>query len=556
MPASAKTELLLNAAWLEMRENRKTGGKGRAIVRGWKYGEGKQIALKAGVGVAIGVVFTGVSVATAGAALPVVIAIAAGGFTAGQAANASFSILKNRGKMRGLGSTANWVDSVRGKTMQEQQEHVRALDTRAYKTIRRSYEHFREAARKSLEAEKTRVALFSGSKLFSVNWITCGDAIDLLSASLSVSHHLHKARLYLEPAIHIERVVLFALQAWIAEWRAAETKLETAIDAFFKQNHDSCGADCYNKYTAAKQKRNRPEEVELWSDALIQGYDDELSDLFDKLAVASVLPQPKPKNHGALPRIRRMLDDAHLMWSVRRTSAGIKIKHFVTNTFARKTTAERVAFGIGQTVGALAATGSTAGGAAVDGSVQALVKAGYAGLDTGLAFSSTAVDSARDFFGGMVIDVVADRVAPTPDLDDETDLKHHKGSTAAATKNREFLRKAAQHIYEADERKKRIDELGSVTLTKCAEAREFAAHVFAVNHHIGKAQQYLWEAITLTTETGTQVWQASQDWSAKFNSVYQFASDRVSDSDHRSCTGGVCYGPTPGRPDEPIQPLI
>ena len=549
---SAKTQMLLNDAWLEMLEHRKTGGSSRAIKRGWKYGEGKQVALKAGVGIAVGVVFTGVSIATAGAALPVVIAVAAGGFAAGQAANASFSILKNRGSMRGLGSTANWIDSIRGKAMQEQQEHTKALDTRAYKTIRRAYEHFREAGRKATEAEAFRVAL----KKADITLVPCDDMLALLTASMSVSHHLHKARLYIEPAIHVERVLLFALHAWIREWRDADTKLATLVDQFVNQHKEACGKGCYFE-SAGATGHGRSEEVDLWADTRIDRYDKKLAHLFDELAVASVAPAPPASvPAAALPRIRRMVDDTYTYWKLVRKAPDVRIRHFISNTFARKTKAERVAFGVGQAVGTVATIASTAGGQAVDASVKALMDAGYAGLDLGLAFGSTAADAARDFGGGLAIDKFADKVAPAPEVSAQTDLGHHPGSTAAATENREFLRKAAQHIYEADERKKRVDELGTLTITSCAHARELAAHAYAVNHHLGKAQTYLEQAIELTIRVGKPIRDESRNWTKKFNEVYAYCSKRVAVADHTLCfESEACYGPSGGPSSGPVRPI-
>jgi hypothetical protein len=162
----------------------------------------------------------------------------------------------------------------------------------------------------------------------------------------------------------------------------------------------------------------------LWADNQIDKYDKELADLFDELAVASVAPRPQPSvPSAALPRIRRMMEDTYTYWNARRKAPDVRIKHLISNTFARKTKTERVAFSVGQAVGAVATLASTAGGQAVDSSVKALVDAGYKGLDLGLAFGSTGVDAARDFAEGLAIDKVADKVAPAADVDDDTDLK-------------------------------------------------------------------------------------------------------------------------------------
>ena len=549
---SPKTQMILNDGWLEMRANRKKGGAARAFTRGWKYGEGKQVAIKVGAGVAVGVIFAGVSVATAGAALPVVLALAAGGFAAGQAANASISILKNRSSHRGLANTANWIDSLRGTTMQEQRDRAKALDTRAYKTIRRAYEHFREALRKAKSADAIRIELTQAGMV----WVPCDFLLDLLSSSLSVSHHLHKARLYMEPCIHVQRVLLFALEAWIKEWGDAEKALSDRVDAFMKAHKESCGKDCYLGSTGAKKGvRDRPDEVVLWSASQIKDYDDKLADLFEALAVASVAPRPHANfGSGAVERTKRMMDDTYALWNTRRKAWDIRTKHFITNTFARKTKAERVAFGASQAVSAVAGVASTAGGIAVDAPVKALTETLLPGLDIGIAFGSVAADTARDIGAGLAIDAAADKVAPTPDVDDDTDLQHHRGGTAAATQNRDFVRKAAQHIYEADERRKRVNELGNLTITSCGHARELAAHVFAVNHHIGKAQQYLEQSMEIALETGRQISQASLDWTGRLNAVYMYVSKRVAFPDHRVCQG-ICYGAAPGQPSKPTRPF-
>ncbi|HET7131076.1 MAG TPA: hypothetical protein VFJ95_02455, partial [Gammaproteobacteria bacterium] len=270
---------LLADAWHEMIRSKSTGGFGRRIRRGWKYGEGKEIVGKTAAGVAVGAVFVGVSIATAGAATPVVIAIAAGAFAAGQVPGAAASIIKNRKGLHGITNTANWVSNMASADPDSHREHVKKLDMAAHKTLRRAYEHYRTALRKSSESEKVR------ARLTATKDVPCADVFELIQKTLSVSHHLYKARLYIEPAIYLQRVLLVALREWIADWARHEKALAALVTQALGPNgidHGTCGKDCYRN--AAAVKGGTAQLAALLTDADLDVYDKQLEDLFGKLA--------------------------------------------------------------------------------------------------------------------------------------------------------------------------------------------------------------------------------------------------------------------------------
>ena len=537
-PLSSGAKKLLEDAWAKMLESKSKDAFGRRIRRGWKYGDGKKELAKVGTGVAVGVAFVGISIATGGAATPVVIALAAGGFAAGQAHGAAWAIIGNRKGLRGVSETANWVSTMAVADPEMHREKIKKLDTAAHKTLRRAYEHYRTALRKSRKSEEVLV------QIKAMPYVPCSVAFELIEQSLSVSHHLYKARLYLEPAIYLQRVLLVALREWIDDWKKHEAALNNLVNQALGPNginHKKCGSKCYAK--AHVRSGTAVPMPALLTDVDLDFLDDQLADLFEQLSVGSVAPKPVGSvPQSAIARTNVMMKDATMTWKNRRNSVQVRTRHFISNTFARKTKSERIAFGVQQGVGVVAAVASTAGAQAADPAIKAATEI-LPKLDLGIELGAFVADTARDIGGGMLIDMMVDKAVDGPEIDVGTDLAHHDGSTASATKNRDLLRKAAQHIQEADERRKVVHELRDVVLTTCWETREFARHVYAVRHHIGKAQTYLRQSIGMTLCVGEAMRISETRWRKNLTEVYEFVTKVVARKDHSMCDEIGCYGP-------------
>jgi hypothetical protein len=559
---------LINFAWKELEKDRKGffKGKARAFRRGWKYGEGKKTAKKVGIGVGVAVAFTVVGVATAGAGVAtvaVVAALAVGGYAAGQAASGSMAVLGSKSN-RGLPSVTGWLNSEQAATTAFNLESARALDERAYSLTRRAYEHYRTAYRKARDIAITATEL----KKQNPAQIDCGQVLGMVAAMLSISHHLLKARLYLEPTIHFQRVLLRALDDWRTRWDSWYYDMREVIhDALKREAADSpggCGPNCFQKKGADRHKFEGAEE--LWDAKTIAGHDTRLNTLFHKLAPA---PRGRPylNVHGdALTRASRMFRDVQRWHDTNREALGLRMRHWISNTFARKTRGEVASFGLSQTAGVAitAASGSSAmvqavADAALPPSVvsQTLDQVIKALTELGKGIGQNMGETAGGMVGDQLAGIAGDRIAFKGDSED-ADLNVGRDSAAAATENRDLIRKAAQHIYKANEHADALGVLKDTTIDGCEHAVETAEHVLVVYHHLSKAQRYLEESLNLTFALGDVVGALQDRMDDSTIACWQWAAVRVAHGDHRVCDleDSYCYGPSQNDRATPRVPLI
>ena len=554
---------LINFAWKELEKDRKGffKGKARAFRRGWKYGEGKKTAKKVGIGVGVAVAFTVVGAATAGAGVAtvaVVAALAVGGYAAGQAASGSLAVLGSKSN-RGLPSVTGWLNSEQAATTAFNLESARALDERAYSLTRRAYEHYRTAYRKARDIATTATGLRKQNPA----QIDCGQVLEMVTAMLSISHHLLKARLYLEPTIHFQRVLLSALDDWRTRWDLWYHDMREVInDAMKRDAADSpggCGPNCFQKKGADRHKFEGAEE--LWGAKTIAGHDKRLATLFVKLAPA---PRARPNLnvHGdALTRASRMFGDVKRWHDANREALGLRMRHWISNTFARKTKGEVTAFALSQTA-AVAITASSGSSAMVQAVADAAAPAVIsqtldqvikAFTELGKGVGQNMGETAGGIVGDQLAGIVGDRVAFKGDPED-ADLNVGRDSAAAATENRDLIRKAAQHIYKANEHADALFVLQNTIIDGCEHAVETAEHVLVVYHHLSKAQRYLEESLNLTFALGNVVGALQDRMDDSTIACWQWAAARVAHGDHRVCDF-YCYGPSRENRATPAFPL-
>jgi hypothetical protein len=489
-----------------------------------EYKDGKQKLVKAGTAVAITTVFVGVGAATHTVGIPVVVALAVGGFVVGKMYDAAWT--KGVGRQyTGIKNTEAFVQG-----MPEDLDTVevsKELASRAHKTVRRACQHYRTAVEKWQELPD--LDLFRGAAVPG-----CDDAWDLVMAMLSAKRHFKKSRLYLHPALYLSHALLnvykdnrdlFARTG--DDWLTTVLKNLMTLHQNAGEHGSPCGGDyCY--WDAGRIRGLGPSQLnaaalgKLWDDGEIGRLEADLAEADNHLLKDLAKPLPFTR-----PDSRALYKDAVGKFNNR--SDLITMKHSVTNWGNRKTTGEKVTFGISQ-VGSVVTSAASAGvGAHVPSEAVVIL----------LEYGKDAVDSGLD---GLV--------------DTALEAKAKSGTTQAGTgtggqktgkEGQESLQMAAIHLFgviQANEEMTEFEkDFKSLTVENdaCGAFSKWLYQYYKMRHHLFKAQKFLKETIEIEALL-------SEELSRKFEALRVYHGKAIREIDilmganrHGLCPQDQCY---------------
>lgn len=495
----------------------------RSVRRSWTYGGGKKTAAKLAVGVGFGAIFVGVSVATAGAATPALIAgLAIGAYAVGQMTDAGFAKLGGR-KYRGGRATNEWVEKY---TRPDTAEKAKALEERAHKTARRAFEHYRRSIEKARIAHNLAV---DASK----DEATCDDAAALVMGLMSVTRHLEKSRIYTYPALFLCDMVLEAYSGFMRSWTGAgggesvNAKVDASIKKLMEGHQGACESEFCFFDSRGAFRGGQPAVTSLqplWTSDEIDQKAQAISEARNRLDLSAVCAPPLSHRYAT----RALYQDAGNKYEHR--SVGVKIKHSVTSAWARKTKSEQKSYVASQITGAA-------------------LSAGSAGIGGGLWANNININAGWEFLieGGFQVvgnltNETIDRNVSTTDASQQT-IDRQKHGSAVAAEAQDYLRKAAVHLWEAQ---KIVDALQtSDPADTCDTAIDRLREIYKIRHHLGKTQLYLGQAIDfvvlLTTHLAIKIEASNDIHGDAFREI-----DKIMSRDHGRC-GKVCYGASPPR---------
>lgn len=548
MADQKRIDALLNQAFLEMSQARadKHKGRMRAIRRGWQYGGGKKKAAKIGIGLAIGGVVLAVSLGTGGAGLPLIAGLAAGAFAASQLSDAGFAKLAGR-QYRGAQRTTSWIDEYRAMNAAAQRDAVKTLDERAHKTVRRAFQHYRKASSKAVNA-KSAFDVVKGQDA------TCEDLANLVCSTLSVSHHLDKARLYAHPSIFMCELLLKIYDDERVQWEAIAKALPGAVDSHIDSHQGkSCGvSECFA--VGAARVGWPADHPEIWSQPDVQHLNKKLAELESLLGDA---PTSTPPNRR-LQQTRELWNDAKTKYEQRDF---VVIKHAISNAWSRKTTKEKVTYGIGKGVSVgLAGTGAGMGGGldavgADTGFFDILVELGFQSLEFGAGeVTDAAMGDDNTQGAGDLLKPHRKWKPPTQDLDRQS----VRARVAASAQDE--MRKAAIHLYEIHKIKVGLNDLADEG-DDCDVTVEKIRELYKIEHHLAKTQEYLHETALMLNQFVRLLANKIKACNKLEKSVWKECDRVIGGSNHGACAtsakisfeinprnarpGYICYGVTP-----------
>ena len=529
MASDKQIDALLNQAMAAMREARmdKRKAQARAIRRGWEYGGGKKKAAKVGIGLAIGGVALAITIGTGGAGAALIAGVAAGAFAASQLSDVGFAKLSGR-SYRGAQKTESWIDKYRNAAPAAQRESVKSLDERAHKTVRRAFDHYRSAVSKAQKAKQAFDQLQGNSA-------TCDDLKDAVFGILSVSHHLDKARLYAHPALFLCQLLLTIYEETRDKWENVPKQLRIGVGKILDDHKGkTCGAaPCF---AVGNFSSPPPSHPQIWAKGEVAELTKKLKELQDKLDHAPLSTPPQQQNlktHNLWNDAKTKYEDRGLL---------IKVKHGIQNPWARKTTKERVAFGLGKAASVGLSGAGMGGGLGLDaasidlGAWDILVELGFQAVEfaAGEGIDKATADEEAETDGDLLHSQTT-WAPPTADLD----LQSTRARVAASTQDE--LRKAAVHIYEIH---KIVELLKDMTEEDCDEMVEKVRQLYKIEHHLSKVQEYL-HASALSLNLLIRLLALKIDACNKLEKDVWKECDRILGSGNHSACDKVCYGRTP-----------
>ncbi len=509
----------------------------RHFKREWQHGGLKKTAVKIGVGAGIGVITVTASALTGGFALPVILAVAAGAYGVGQMTGTGTAVLWGR-SLKGAGATRGWMDGFRKGSATDQKENMFALEERVHKTIRRSLQHYRKAARKF--REELDVTVKGGPA-------DCATAWTMVQQCFSVDHHLHKSQVYLEPSVWLLTLMLDVYDATSRLWQAYDAQLEASLEKFYKAHKGGyCGSTSVCLFEGeielvAPIVRSTAAAYTPWDAGKIKKHKDRLKSIGDELLSPRSGHSPPTLTHptpGSPERLKEFYRLAGLSYRSHAKSPAVKFKHYFANAWARKTTGERVGFGVGQ---GFSVAGSAAGGA-IGGVTAGLDLADW--CDPVIEIASEVVTNTVDWANEKAVEAAGSG--------DDMDVAHHAGATHVGSESQESLQKAAIHLNEAV---RRLESMKGGIQGGCDSAEAYAYAHAKAEHHLRKTETHLAEAIKEVKVIGKAVNGFDTKFAKNAREVYRIAH-RVVRGDHANCGDtGRCFAPRPTDSKQPKRPV-
>ncbi|HEX4750159.1 MAG TPA: hypothetical protein VH302_11510 [Bryobacteraceae bacterium] len=472
----------------------RAGQAARSIRRSWNYGEGKKTAAQVTVGAGIGAGVAAIGVATHGAGIPVIAALAVGGFALGKMSDTAFAKLWGR-QYTGGESTREWVS---GYAKADTAEQSKLLDERAHKTIRRAFQHYVTACEKVQGLRKAHLPK------------NCDDAFHLVTEMLQVKRHLDKARLYIHPAIFLSIHVLEYYEKVWKTWSKADEAI--AKDSWHDDKKCASGR-CYFDKPGARSS----------SPSLLGTFDvskatSELEEAKKDIGTDPVLEFARAAKSSSTSALYM---DAIAKYTDR--GFAVKLKHSVTNPWERKTKGEQVAFVVKHGASMALAAGGGGAHAGADESLNTLVLL----IDMGFTSADLGMDQVSEKAG------------------ESQPLGSQKDGSRTAAESQETLRDSAVHLWEIGNEWERIrdnnDNKDKFQGKTCDEALEYLRQVYKIHHHLAKTGGYLHETIEKVTKLTSKI-ESNISLLTKMNNSLIGDIDRLMATDHTNrCKKGSCY---------------
>jgi hypothetical protein len=496
----------------------------RAIKRSWEYKDGKKKAAKLAVTVGLTTAFVAVGVATHGAGIAVVAALAAGSYVVGKMNDTAFAKLYGR-QYTGGHRTREFVEHIKNNPVAfDTEEQSKSLASRAHKTVRRACQHYRTALDKLGEFTKKVKA--------KPKVTSCDEAAERITALLQVKRHLDKSWLYIHPGFFLSNALFKVYSTYWHIWDGTHTqkKVEDRISeqiVDLMKKHDEaqqvCGSDkCYwESGKNGEKSEHTPAAEPLWSDSDLDHRVHELEEAEEHLRLDPTVEVPSLDTNLSADA-QALYTDTKAKYLHR--SVVTKLKHSVTNTWDRKTKSEKVAFGVAQVVSA----GATAGGAA--GSVH-IPEGLEKGIDVLLEYGKEAINLGAEGGGEAAADSVQGG-------------KSAVGSAQTGKQGQEALQKAAIHLWEMMQVQEKLNALKQEQVDfpegdVCGSAMAKLYEIYRLKHHLVKTQTYLGETIEVVAG-------CSKELHTKIKLLKQFHNEIVIDinsflksGNHSTCK--ACY---------------
>ena len=485
----------------------------RSIKRSWKYKDGKTKLKKLGVSTGLTLVGIGVSVATGGAALPVLFAVAAGTFLVSKTVDIGFTTLCGSDYV-GATKTREFVENYTPVDFDTKGETKR-LAERAHKTIRRACQHYRTAWEK-LEAlkEKNKHSVAS-----------CDEAAKRLILLWQAKRHLDKSWLYIHPAFYLSKVMFDHYTKCRNDWLGGQGS--SGKEEVLTEYVDTCmdwhdGNPCLSNpcYWESVPKGAVPAEENLWDDHTMKEAKERIKKIKkcmegDPTLEVPTIPLGSDDTKG-------LYFDVHAKYLNR--SPLIKLKHKFQNAWERKTLTERAAF-----VGGQVASAASAATAMV--SVPDFV--GKA-TDTVMGFALQAGEEMVDDSLEKVTDQLATTFARTPT----------RGTgTAAGKEGQENLQRASIHFCEAAELYDKLPGLYDKYYNQidagdgdiCGGTIDLLIQNYKLKHHYVQAQESLGEAIEMTEACALALRKDLRNLKRYHNALVEHIEEFMAKKDHSGC---------------------
>lgn len=520
-----ETDMMKKDAISMMQEDRNKNKLSRSIKRSWDYKDGKKKAIKLGVTAGLTTAFVVVGVATHGAGVAVIAGLAAGSYVVGKMSDTAFAKLYGR-EYTGATRTREFIQNLKGNQVDfDTEEHSKSLSSRAHKTIRRACQHYRTAFKKLVEFEAEFTA--------KTHVTTCDEAAERITALLQIKRHLDKSRLYIHPAFFLSGALFNFYSNYWHIWngthsnKKVEDRLGEQIVQLMMDHHKNGGAcgseECY--YELGKQPANWQNPAitnePLWNDHDLDHRKHALEEAKEHLELDPTI---------AVPSVDRNLNaDAGALYADTKAkylhrSVFTKVKHSVTNTWDRKTTGEKWAFGISQAVSAGVAAGGTGGGLQIPEALRE-------GLEVAIKYGEEALSQGAE----AGLDAAAEASGGGPAA---------TGSAKSAKEGQETLQKAAVHLWEVIRVQEKLDALRAKKLDPadtnvCGFAMEKLYEIYRLKHHLYKTQLYLSEAIEMVEKCSTELNRKIKSLKEWHNEIVIDINQFMRTGNHAACKN--CY---------------
>jgi hypothetical protein len=486
----------------------------------------KQSAIMLGVQVGLTVAFLlagiGISAATSGAALPVLLLVAAGTWAAHKALGGGTTLFISNHIRR----DRNWLQHYKEVGKSTRGHWARCLVEDSTDAIRRLIDHYCKARSAAEQLKRILKGLKDGE-------CKIGDSRDAqkLAHHLALfGHELNKTRNYLMPCLDM---VLFTLNHYLTvgqRWNTFFANFEDRLGQFLQGDHAGCSQMCYAPMHAggmAPKKRKLGATGQMLRasgrtvgqvahlddvTAVIRGlmeFDKEIEKQY-KAQEGKVLP-PEQVVRQAVARavtgrgwsrspesltkiLVRIIDEAFK--EVDKPSTITRLGHVARNAFTRTTTGEKVAIGVTEFASLALAVGGTWAGHACE-QIEGIVFKGVDVLGKHVAEIATkdaakgGVAISKGVMGALIpiiTDVAFKKAFDNPATPESASEAPDDRLKALGREAVDRFKKMGKHGTAANDTLKNLDKKGqqNAAVASCDQLFEVCVSIMEVCHHYDK----------------------------------------------------------------------